>query len=170
MLFGLGVTFSFRHLRHFLVQSKVADFITTLRLVKMEPGIVNWFGAKAERGDLGPLTFTAKRYAAQIHGAFFLGVGGVGGYVSACCGAAAHSAIALATESPAFRIHLTPGAPQKVGMESQLFILFSKIATRGHSPVLLFGFLFLSSLLAFQISVIHEHAGSRAAAALKAWE
>lgn len=69
---GSHFFFYFRHLRHFLVQSKVADFITTLRLVKMEPGIVNWLGAETEGGDLGPLTFTGKRYAAQIHGAFFL--------------------------------------------------------------------------------------------------
>lgn len=43
----------FRHLRHFLVQSKVADFITTLRLVKMEPRIVSWVRPETEGGDLG---------------------------------------------------------------------------------------------------------------------
>lgn len=45
-------TQNFKHLRHFIVQRKVADLITTVSLVKMEPGIVNWFRAEAERGNL----------------------------------------------------------------------------------------------------------------------
>lgn len=44
--------YNFKHLRHFIVQRKVADFITTISLVKTEPGIVNWFRAEAETGNL----------------------------------------------------------------------------------------------------------------------
>lgn len=32
---------NFKHLRHFIVQREVADFITSISLVKTEPGIVN---------------------------------------------------------------------------------------------------------------------------------
>ena len=45
-------TQNFKHLRYFIVQRKVADFITTVSLAKMEPGRVNWFRAEAETGNL----------------------------------------------------------------------------------------------------------------------
>lgn len=41
-----------KHLRYFIVQREVADIITALSLVKMEPGIVNLFRAETETGNL----------------------------------------------------------------------------------------------------------------------
>lgn len=102
----------------------MADCTAALRLVKMEPGAVNRSGAEAERGDLRPLTFTGKLYAAQIHGAFFLSGMCPCMLWCRCSQRYCWGVSALPTESPPFRTHLAPCVSLKVGINLRAFPCF----------------------------------------------